>query len=459
MKFTQYPASELGFNRTHVSENAVSVIEGLQNSGFDGYLVGGCVRDLILGRQPKDFDVTTNASPEQIKKIFNRAMIIGRRFKLVHVSFGRGRDREIIEVATYRAAPPSGKHKELSGKSRTSKSGRILDDNVYGTIEADALRRDFTINALYYDPIKEKVIDFVNGIDDTKTKTLRLIGDTRLRFTEDPVRMLRVIRFQAKLDLNVEESISRAIAKNAALLEDVPAARLFEEVLKLFHYAAAVKTWQQIRTTLLLYYLFPQTVKCINGDGGNKFETLILSALGNTDRRVQQNKPVIPAFLFAVMLWWPFKNEFDKLVSGGVRRNEAFWIASDLVFKQQSSSVTLPLRVKGPAHEIWEMQSLLENRIPRSIHRLLENRRFRAAYDFLLLRQQIGEVSSEIVDWWTRIQDSNDQERDSLVAALPKKSGGSGKNPKLSSDKPAGPRRSRQKYKGRKNSPAQKGKS
>jgi poly(A) polymerase len=459
MKFTQYPATDFGFNRTHVSENAVTVIEGLQNSGFDGYLVGGCVRDLILGRQPKDFDVTTNASPEQIKRIFNRAMIIGRRFKLVHVSFGRGRDREIIEVATYRAAPPSGKQKGSSGKSRTSQSGRILDDNVYGTIEADAVRRDFTINALYYDPVKETVIDFVNGIEDTKTKTLRLIGDTRLRFAEDPVRMLRVIRFQAKLDLNVEESITRAIAKNATLLEDVPAARLFEEVLKLFHYAAAVKTWHQIRTTLLLYYLFPQTVKCINGDGGSKFESLILSALGNTDKRVQQNKPVIPAFLFAVILWWPFKNEFDKLVSSGVRRNEAFWIASDLVFKQQSNSVTLPLRVKGPAHEIWEMQSLLENRIPRSIHRLLENRRFRAAYDFLLLRQQIGEVSREVVDWWTRIQDCNSQERDSMVEALRNKSGSRGKNANLSSDKPPGRRHSKQKYRGRKKSPAQKGKS
>jgi len=455
MKSIQYPALEFGFDHTGVSENAVTVVEGLQKSGYDGYLVGGCVRDLIMGRQPKDFDVTTNASPEQIKKIFSRAMIIGRRFKLVHVSFGRGREREIIEVATYRAAPKNDKQKGVNGRSRTSDSGRILDDNVYGTIEADAIRRDFTINALYYDPINEMVIDFVDGIQDAKTKTLRIIGDAKLRFAEDPVRMLRVVRFQAKLDLRVEDSITRAIENNAVLLEDVPAARLFEEVLKLFHYAAAVKTWHQIRTTLLLYYLFPQTVKCINGDGGNRFESLILNALENTDRRVQQNKPVIPAFLFAVMLWWPFKNEFEKLVSGDVRRNEAFWIASDLIFKQQSSSVTLPLRVKGPAHEIWEMQSLLENRIPRSIHRLLENRRFRAAYDFLLLRYKIGEVNREIVDWWTEIQGCDIQQRESMIEVLKTKSGNRGKSNRKSPGKSPKRRSAKQKSRARVKSPAQ----
>ncbi len=424
LKPTQHSAVELGFDKSCVSQNAIKVVRGLQSAGFDGYLVGGCVRDLLMGRKPKDFDVTTNANPEQIKKIFDRARIIGRRFKIVHVTFGRGREREIIEVATYRAMPDSANKKGFRGRSKASSTGRILDDNVYGTIEVDAIRRDFTINAMYYDPNKETVIDFVNGIEDAKTKTLRIIGDINLRFSEDPVRMIRVVRFQSKLGLQVGESILAAIEKNAALLQDVPAARLFEEVLKLFHHSAAAKTWLRLRETLLLYYLFPQTVKCINQEGGDKFESLILSALNNTDKRVGQNKPVIPAYLFAVMLWWPFKTEFKRLVSKGVRRNEAFWIASDLVFKQQSSSVTLPLRVKGPAHEIWEMQSLLENRIPRSIERLLENRRFRAAYDFLLLRQEIGEVSKDIVDWWTEIQDCDFHQRQSMIETTVEKGRG-----------------------------------
>ncbi|WP_424948303.1 polynucleotide adenylyltransferase PcnB [Candidatus Spongiihabitans sp.] len=418
MKPTQHSAVELGFDKSCVSRNAIKVVQGLQSSGFDGYLVGGCVRDLLMGRKPKDFDVTTNANPEQIKKIFDRARIIGRRFKIVHVTFGRGREREIIEVATYRAMPGSANKKGFRGAPKASSSGRILDDNVYGTIEVDAIRRDFTINALYYDPKRERVIDFVSGIEDAKTKTLRIIGDINTRFSEDPVRMMRVVRFQAKLGLRVSETIFSAIEKNAALLKDVPAARLFEEVLKLFHHCAAAKTWLRLRETLLLYYLFPQTVKCINQAGGDQFESLILSALNNTDERVGQNKPVIPAYLFAVMLWRPFQIECNKLVANGVRRNEAFWIASDLVFKRQSSSVTMPLRVKGPAHEIWAMQSLLENRIPRSIERLLENRRFRAAYDFLLLRQEIGEVSKDIADWWSEIQDRDVHHRQAMIETM-----------------------------------------
>lgn len=415
MKPNQHSAVELGFDKSCVSQNAVEVVQGLQKSGFDGYLVGGCVRDLLMGRKPKDFDVTTNASPEQVKEIFERAQIIGRRFKIVHVNFGRGRSREIIEVATYRAMPSNAPKSKLNGKQRHASNGRILDDNVYGTIDADAIRRDFTINALYYDPSKEMVIDFVNGIADTKTKTLRVIGDINTRFSEDPVRMIRVVRFHAKLGLQVAESILSAVEKNASLLQDVPAARLFDEVLKLFHHSAATKTWLRLRNTLLLYYLFPQTVNCINKEGGDRFESLILNALSNTDKRVGENKPVIPAYLFAVMLWWPFKIKLRKLIAKGAQQNEAFWIASDLVFKQQSNSITLPLRVRVPAHEIWEMQSLLENRIPKSIERLLENRRFRAAYDFLLLREEIGEVSKDITDWWTEIQVKDFPERQAMI--------------------------------------------
>ncbi len=428
LKPAQYSAAELGFDKSCVSQNAIEVVEGLQSAGFDGYLVGGCVRDLLMGRKPKDFDVTTNARPEQVKKIFSRARIIGRRFKIVHVSFGRGRGREIIEVATYRAPPghvnkshanQSGANQSgFSGRLKASSKGRILDDNVYGTIDIDAIRRDFTINALYYDPGKEEVIDFVDGIADVKTKTLRVIGDVNIRFAEDPVRMIRVMRFQAKLGLQVDKSISSAIKKNAVLLTDIPAARLFDEVLKLFHHAAAVKSWLQLRETLLLYYLFPQTVRCINQQDGDKFESFILDALDNTDKRIEQDKPILTAYLFAVMLWQPFKTEVGKLLAKGTRRSEAFWIASDVVFKRQSSSVALPLRVKVPAREIWEMQSLLENRIPRSIEGLLDNRRFRAAYDFLCLRHEIGEVSEKVANWWAKIQCLNVQQRQAMISAL-----------------------------------------
>ncbi len=420
LKPTQYSATALGVDRSAVSYNAISVIEGLQSAGFDGYLVGGCVRDLLMGKLPKDFDVTTNASPEEVRGLFSRSRIIGRRFRLVHVTYGRGREREIIEVATYRAKPDSANKSRFKGSPKASKSGRILDDNVYGTIEADAIRRDFTINALYYDPIAEIVVDFVNGIEDAKSRTLKIIGDANTRFAEDPVRMLRVIRFQGKLDLNVEPSITAAIARCGRLLEDVPAARLFDEVLKMFHHAAAVKSWKLLRQTSLLGYLFDQTLQSIEHDDGDKFESLIISALNNTDIRVGQGKPVIAGYMFAVLLWAPFLQELARQTKAGVNRNEAFWSAGEVVFKHQTQSVSIPYRVRSPANEIWEMQTLLENRRPKHINRLLENRRFRAAYDFLLLRQEIGEVDKAITDWWTTIQECGSNQRGNMIDELRK---------------------------------------
>lgn len=410
-------AADLGFDRSGISKNALEVVKKLQSSGYDGYLVGGCVRDLILGREPKDFDVTTNASPEKIKKLFDRAKIIGRRFKLVHIAFGRGREREIIEVATYRALPKPGNKKRFRGAKNTTNTGRIIDDNVFGTIDMDAIRRDFAINALYYDPVKETVIDFVNGIDDARKKVLRVIGDQDTRFTEDPVRMLRVVRFQAKLDLKVPADTMSAVERNAVLIDGVPAARLFEEVLKLFHYGAAQKTWKCLRQTNLFKHLFPQTLNSIDS-GQEQFESLILIALGNTDKRVRKNQPVIPGFLFAVLLWQPFKFQFESLKSSGMRANEALWEASDRVFRKQSQSVTIPFRVRGPAQEMWEMQTMLQNRVPKTIHRLLENRRFRAAYDFLIMRGEIDEVNEEVVKWWTDIQDRDIHQKNAMIEKL-----------------------------------------
>ncbi len=408
MRPVEYDALELGFDRSRVSVNALAVIDRLQGAGFDGYLVGGCVRDLLLNRQPKDFDVTTNASPEQIRKLFDRARIIGRRFKLIHITYGRGwRNREVIEVATYRASPGSGT-KSAGRRNRTIRTGRILDDNVYGSIDADATRRDFTINALYYDPGEEIVLDFVQGIEDIKARKLSVIGDTETRFAEDPVRMLRVVRFQAKLDLVVGSDVISAINKYASLIEDVPAARMFEEILKLFHYQSGWKTWQALRQTPLTQVLFPQTFRAIQYKEGHRLEALINAALKNTDARVSSDQPVIAGFIFAVLLWGPFKQELGKQHKSGMRGDPACQIAGEKVLKVQDRTVSVPWRAKSSAIGIWELQAALELRKPAATGQIMQRRWFRAAYDFLSLRSQIGEIDPEIVNWWTCKQEDGE---------------------------------------------------
>ena len=406
MTQVDYHAGDLAFDRGWISEAALQVVGGLQAAGFDGYLVGGCVRDLLLQRQPKDFDITTNASPEQVKQLFRRSRIIGRRFKLVHVRFGR----EVIEVATYRAKP-SGASARKSGAGRArplSERGRVVDDNVFGSIEQDAARRDFTINALYYDPSRERVVDFLGGVKDARKNTLRMIGDPRERFTEDPVRMLRAVRFRAKLGLTPASGLQPAIADCLDLLEDVPAARLFDEALKMFHHGHARASWDELRRHRLAEKLFPLTIEAIEQPDGKAAADLALLALENTDQRVRQGKPVIAAFLFAVLLWMPFKLELQRRQAKqqkSVPPPEAIWAAGDAVFARQSRRVAVPRRVSGAVVEIWDMQFQLEQRRPKAVPRLLAAKRFRAAYDFLLLRQRIGEVDEELTQWWTDIQE------------------------------------------------------
>ncbi len=420
MKPTYYQSSEFGFSRNQISNAALDVVDGLQQAGFDGYLVGGCVRDLILGKEPKDFDVTTDASPEQARDIFRRARIIGRRFRLVHVRFGR----EVIEVATYRAPPDLKRSSEKKKgwmpwrKKAPTESGRILDDNVYGTIEDDAIRRDFTINALYYDPFSEQVIDFLGGVTDLQNNQMTMIGNPETRFAEDPVRMLRVLRFKAKLGLEPDAALTNAVDKQRSLIAEVPAARLYDEVLKLFHHAHAVNSWRELRRSGMADYLFSQTINAIEEEGGERWEELIIRALENTDRRVRQDKPVIPAFLFAVLLWRPFCRRYDQLSNGKSYNSETFWQAGDQVFANQVQEVAVPRRVSVPSIEVWMMQGNLERRRPKSIFTLLENRRFRAAYDFLLLRGNVEKVDQEISDWWTRIQSLNENGRREMVEQL-----------------------------------------
>ncbi len=404
----RYSAESLGIPIAEVSEAAMLVCKTLQQKGYDGYLVGGCVRDWMLDLHPKDFDVATNATPEQIRPLFKRARIIGRRFKLVHVHH----KREMIEVATYRASPT-----RSSQHHQQSQTGRVLRDNVYGNLEEDAQRRDFTINALYFDPIKLEVIDFTGGVEDIRNDRLEVIGDPAERFAEDPVRMLRAIRFEAKLGFELPEDLENLIQSHKHRFKEVSNARLFDETFKLFHHAHAIHSWDSLSYHGFIQILFPLTAQAIERD--EQVESFILRALENTDRRVGQGKPVIPAFFFAVVLWHAYqdeRNNYPNLPNG----KEGVYRASEQVFRKQMPTIAIPKRVSTVIVEIWDMQWHLAMRRVKSIDGILDNRRFRAAYDFLLLRESIGEVETDLTEWWTRIQNQNEAGVREMVQALPK---------------------------------------
>ena len=405
-------ADEAGINNENISERAIEVVKGLQDAGFQAYLVGGCVRDLLLENKPKDFDVSTNATPEEIKSTFGRnARIIGRRFKLVHVRFGY----EVIEVATFRA---NASDREDVGRNEMSEGdqGQLLRDNVFGTIEEDVVRRDFRANALYYDPIKGEILDFMQGMDDIKNKMLISIGEPKQRFTEDPVRMLRVVRFSAKLGFEMEPDAMSMIEEQGDLLSHVSSARLFEEVLKLFHGGAAYDTYLLLRKYGLFKYLFPFTDQ-IALDG---VEGMPERALKNTDRRIHAGKPVIPAFLFACMLWDPVKADAQILMEDGTSEAQAWRIAMNDGLRDQNQYVAVPRRLAEIILDIWNIHFRLIKRNPRMVKTSLNNRRFRAAYDFLLLRTQVHEIDEEIGEWWTQIQEVDAAEREEMIIELGK---------------------------------------
>ena len=386
--------------------------------------MGGCVRDLMLGREPKDFDVVTDALPEEIRKLFHSARVIGRRFRLVHVRFGR----EIIEVATFRAIPHdileesiSDEEEEEDAKVEADAPDELPDvagQNVFGTQEEDAIRRDFTVNALYYNIRDFAVMDYVGGVADLQAGILRIIGDPEKRYREDPVRMLRVVRFAAKLGFKIEERTAAPIRHLAPLLASVPPARMFEEVLKLFHGGYALETYAQLRHYGLFQCLFPLTEKSLEHEAGDFPLTLVTRALANTDARVNQDKPVTPAFLFAAMLWEPARLEASALAANGMNIHDAQHRAADHVLREQIKHVSIPKRFSVPMREIWFMQSRLERRTGMQAFRMLENKRFRAAYDFLLLRAEAGEADKALGDWWTRFQAVDDPERREMVAQL-----------------------------------------
>ncbi|MCF6354006.1 MAG: polynucleotide adenylyltransferase PcnB [Candidatus Polarisedimenticolaceae bacterium] len=391
-----------------MSENAVKVLYRLKKAGYQAYLVGGGVRDLLLGREPKDFDVATDATPEDVKQVFRNCRLIGRRFRLAHVHFGR----EIIEVATFR-----GMHETTSDQAQQdSENGMLLRDNVYGTIEEDAMRRDFTINALYYNIGDFSVVDYADGLKDLQAGVLRLLGNPEQRYREDPVRMLRAVRFAAKLGFTINPACEKPLFESGDLLDGVPSARLFEEVLKLFLGGTALHAFEKLRHFDLFRHLFPETDESLSHEEQGFPITFVIRGLKNTDARVRADKPVTPAFLLAVFLWEPVRQRMQQLEAKGESRHDAMMEAGSEVIGRQVSRVSIPKRFTLQMREIWNMQHRLEQRGKRAI-RLLEHPRFRAAYDFLLLRAESGETDLALAQWWTEIQEVSEERRIEMASA------------------------------------------
>ncbi len=383
----------------------------LKNSGFQAYLVGGGVRDLLMGREPKDFDIATDAEPELIKDLFRSCRLVGRRFVLAHVRYGQ----EILEVATFRAGQDRVANESEDDADWQTENGRILRDNVYGTLEEDAWRRDFTVNALYYNIDDFSVVDYVNGVSDLQAGVLRLIGDPDVRYREDPVRMLRAVRFAVRLGFRIHEASERPLPELAHLLGDVPAARLFDEVLKLFHSGQALQAFEQLRHYRLFGQLFPLTEQVLDHEERGFPITFVANALANTDRRIAAGQPVTPAFLFAALLWEPVRLRALDLEQEGVESIPAIYDAADQVIAEQIRHISIPRRFSVQAKEIWALQPRFQNRAGRRPMRLMAHPRFRAAYDFLVLRAQSGEVEQELADWWTAIQGADEEEQRHMV--------------------------------------------
>ena len=404
------PRPEHSISRDNIDDAALKVLYRLHKAGYRAMLVGGGVRDLLLGHAPKDFDIATDAHPEDVKKLFSNSRLIGRRFRLAHVFFGR----EIIEVATFRASQLDEDITDSEIDRSHNDSGRILRDNVYGQIEDDVWRRDFTINALYYDIADFSIVDYTSAMDDIKNKVLRLIGDPNTRYREDPVRMLRALRFAAKLDFVIHPDSEQPIFELGPLLADIPPARLYEEVLKLFHSGKGVVTLQLLRKYDLLQYLFKPADDALK-QGNEVFEAFIHLALQSTDKRINEGKPVTPAFLFAAMLWGTVDELSEELKRSGDPITIAMQNASSTVLSQQVKTISIPKRFSMVVRDIWQMQHRFKFRHGKRAKSLLMHKKFRAAYDFMCIRSQAGEIIDDSCEWWTRIQTLPPQDQDILL--------------------------------------------
>lgn len=403
------PRTEHPISRQHISDAALKVLYRLDSAGFDAYLVGGCIRDALLGKMPKDFDVATSATPEEVRDLFRNSRMIGRRFRIVHVRFGR----ETIEVTTFRGKP---QEEHADHIARQSDAGLLLRDNVWGNIEEDARRRDFTINALYYSIADCSLHDFADGVQDMETRTLRLIGDPETRYREDPVRMLRAVRFAAKLDFTLDPVTEAPIYDLAPLLLQIPPARLFDEVLKLFMAGHGLMTFRMLSHYDLFGMLFPEAEEAMADAAW--VEDLIEAALANTDRRIAEGRPVTPAFLLAAFLWAPAAARQAELKQNGMPDVPAMQTATQQVISRQLHHVSIPKRFGMPVRDIWELQARLDKRQGKRAFQTREHPRFRAAYDLLLLREQAGEIPAGLGDWWTAFQQGDEHEKRRLLSKV-----------------------------------------
>ena len=396
--------SKHGIRREDISSGSRRTVETLQEHGYKAYVVGGAVRDLLAGIKPKDYDVATNATPEQVRHCFRRSRIIGRRFQIVHVMMGS----ETIEVTTFR-----GHHDEHSGsKAQTDAQGRVLRDNVFGSEKDDAARRDFTVNALYFDPSSETIIDYHHGVADLKQKTLRMIGDPKTRYREDPVRMLRAVRLAAKLSLTIDPEASQPIRELAELIENVPPSRLFDEMLKLLTSGYAVRCVTQLRAEGLHHGLLPLLDVILDQPLGERF---VMLALENTDQRVRDGKPTSPSFLFATLLWHEVLAKWEVIKVGGERPMPALFMAMDEVLDVQAEKLAITRRIAGDIKDIWSLQPRFEQRSGKRPYGVLEQPRFKAGYDFLLLRAESGEIETELAQWWTNFMNCDGEARAAML--------------------------------------------
>ena len=405
---TVYTRSEHTVSRSQISNSALKVLYQLKKAGFEAYLVGGCVRDLLLGREPKDFDVATDANPEQIRRVFRNCRLIGRRFRLAHVHFGN----EIIEVATFRGST------EVDNESQQiHEDGRLLRDNVYGTLEEDVWRRDFTVNALYYNIRDFSIVDYTNGMSDLDTAVLRLIGDPVTRYREDPVRMLRAVRFAVKLGFSLHPDSEKPLYELAFLLNAVPAARLYDEMLKLFLSGYGLQTFEMLRHYGLFAVLFPETDKNLATESHDFPRLFLARALENSDKRITEGKSVTPYFLLSALLWEPIQSVAEERISMGENALIAYQNAANDILNQQVKSTAIPKRISQSMREVWLLQLRLQQCTGIKPFRLLAHPRFRAAYDFLVLRAETGGASTELAQWWTEFQIADEAKQKKMTRA------------------------------------------
>ena len=402
------PFEQHGICRDALSSGSRRTVETLQENGYQAFIVGGAIRDLLAGIKPKDFDVATDATPEQVRRCFRRSRIIGRRFQIVHVMMGQ----ETVEVTTFRGSP----EQHDSPPAQTDEQGRVLRDNVFGSQWEDAARRDFTVNALYYDPSSETVVDYHRGLADLRQKTLRMIGHPATRYREDPVRMLRAVRLAAKLDFSIEAATRQPIGELAVLIENVPPSRLFDEMLKLLTSGQAIACIRQLRAEGLHHGLLPLLDVILEQPLGERF---VMLALENTDRRIREGKPISPGFLFATLLWHEVLAQWEIFRTQGERAIPALFLAMDSVLDVQAEKLAITRRVAGDIKDIWSLQPRFEQRSGKRPYSMLEQPRFKAGLDFLLIRAQSGEIDGELGQWWSRFLEADGEDRAAMLMPPP----------------------------------------